>query len=378
MSTAIAETAADRPAVAVQPFAITAVGVATPAGLGLEALGRALAEGLAGHAEEVPGEETPPPRPVRTVPDLRTAELIGRKGVRHLDRTTQLGLVACRLAIDSQPGPMGERTGVVLGTSMGSIRSSSEYSMETLRQERPYLVNPSLFPNTVMNCAAGQIAIRHGLQGVNATLAGGHLAGVQALRYARNALRQGHADRLLVGGVEEFSAQAAWGWHRSGALEPEAPVGEGAAVLVVEPQAAASAAGRVALARVLACETGFAPRDGLAEGLAAVVGAALRRSGKDPADVTTVSLGSTGRTGLERVEERAVELALGGALPEQVVRVKETVGECFSADGVLQIAAVLGLWQRECRTHGGTAVVTSLSGDGLVGCAVLDTADPLG
>lgn len=109
-----------------------------------------------------------------------------------------------------------------------------------------------------------------------------------------------------------------------------------------------------------------------------MVGAALRRSGKDPADVTTVSLGSTGRTGLDRVEERAVELALGGALPEQVVRVKETVGECFSADGVLQIAAVLGLWQREGRTHGGTAVVTSLSGDGLVGCAVLDTADPLG
>ncbi|MFD5931669.1 beta-ketoacyl synthase N-terminal-like domain-containing protein [Streptomyces sp. NPDC060333] len=378
MSTAIAEATADRPAVAVLPLAITAVGVATPAGLGLEALGRAVGDGIAGHAEEVPGDETPPPRPVRTVPDLRTAELIGRKGVRHLDRTTQLGLVACGLALDAQAEPMGERTGVVLGTSTGSIRSSSEYSMETLSQERPYLVNPSLFPNTVMNCAAGQIAIRHGLRGVNATLAGGHLAGVQALRYARNALRQGHADRLLVGGVEEFSAQGAWGWHRSGALDAEAPVGEGAAVLVVEPQAAALAAGRPALARVLACETGFAPRHGLAEGLASVVGAALRRSGKNPDEVTTVSLGCTGRTGLDRVEERALGLALGGALPGQVVRVKETVGECFSADGVLQIAAVLGLWQREGRTRGGTAVVTSLSGDGLVGCAVIDTAEPLG
>ncbi|QES56661.1 hypothetical protein DEJ51_22820 [Streptomyces venezuelae] len=374
MSTAIAEAAADRPTLAVLPLAVTAVGVATPAGLGLEALGRAVAEGLTGHPEALPGDETPPPRPVRTVPDLRTEELIGRKGVRHLDRTTRLGLVACRLALDAQPDPVGERTGVVLGTSTGSIRSSSEYSMETLRQERPYLVNPSLFPNTVMNCAAGQIAIRHGLRGVNATLAGGHLAGVQALRYARNALRQGHADRLLVGGVEEFSPQGAWGWHLSGALDPQAPVGEGAAVLVVEPQDAALAAGRTALARVLACETGFAPRERLAEGLASVIAAALRRSGKDPAEVTTVSLGCTGRTGLDRVEESALGLALGGALPGQVVRVKETVGECFSADGVLQIAAVLGVWQHEGRTHGGTAVVTSVSGDGLVGCAVLDTA----
>ncbi|MYW12344.1 hypothetical protein GT034_28960 [Streptomyces sp. SID2563] len=371
MSTATAAVTADRRAPAVIPLALTAVGVATPAGLGLEALGRALAGSLTVHAEPLADGETPPPRPVRTVPDLRTAELIGRKGVRHLDRTTKLGLVACRLALDTLPEPVGERTGVVLGTTAGSVRSSSEYSLETLRQERPYLVNPSLFPNTVMNCAAGQIAIRHGLRGVNATLAGGHLAGVQALRYARNALRQGQADRLLVAAVEEFSPQTAWGWHRSGALAAAAPVGEGAAALMVEPEELARAAGRPVLARVLACETGFATRARLTGGLASVISTALERSGRSPDEVTAVSLGATGRSTLDRLEERAVVRALGG-LPGQVVRVKATVGECLSADGLLQVAAVLAARPADGGARGGTAVITSLSADGPVGCAVLD------
>ncbi|THA29727.1 beta-ketoacyl synthase N-terminal-like domain-containing protein [Streptomyces sp. A1547] len=358
-------------------LAVTAVGVATPAGLDPVELARAVLAGRQGSADtEGLGDEALPPRGARVVPELQNAfaEHIGRKGNRHLDRTTRLGLLACQFALEGHTGPVGPRTGVVLGTSTGSIRSSSEYSMETLRQDRPYLVNPSLFPNTVMNCAAGQIAIRHGLKGVNATLAGGHLAGVQALRYARNALRQGHADRLLVGGVEEYCAQSAWGWHRSGALGIDAPVGEGAAFLMIEPAAAVHAAGRRGLARILACETAFAGGRGLGDALAAVIGAALVRSGKDPAEVQAVSLGSTGQRGLELVEQRAVRAALGGRLPQRVIRVKDTVGECFSSGGALQIAALLGAWQDQgAAAAGETAVVTAVSQEGQVGCVVLDT-----
>ncbi|MFI2200757.1 beta-ketoacyl synthase N-terminal-like domain-containing protein [Streptomyces sp. NPDC020192] len=355
------------------PLAVTAVGAVSAAGIGLDALGRAVVEGIAGHADPVGlSEETLPPRPARVVPELPVAELIGRKGTRHLDRTTKLALVACRLALDVHPGQVGERSGVVLGTSTGSIRSSSEFSLETLRQERPYLVNPSLFPNTVMNCAAGQIAIRHGLHGVNATIAGGHLSGVQALRYARNALRQGHADRILVGGVEEFCAQSAWGWHLSGALDVDVPVGEGAAMLMVEQEAEASAAGRPVLARVLACETGYGAPGGLSDALASVVAAALERCGRRPEEVGAVSYGATGLTGLDRVEERAVRAALGGRSPGRGVRVKETTGECFSAAGVLQIAGLIGAWRHTAASEGELALVTAVARDGNVGCAVLE------
>lgn len=358
---------------AVTPLAVTAVGAVSAAGIGLDALGRAVAEGTAGHTDPSGlGEESLPPRPVRVVPDLPVAELIGRKGTRHLDRTTKLALVACRLTLDAHPGQTGERSGVVLGTSTGSIRSSSEFSLETLRQERPYLVNPSLFPNTVMNCAAGQIAIRHKLHGVNATIAGGHLSGVQALRYARNALRQGHADRILVGGVEEFCAQSAWGWHLSGSLAADAPVGEGAAMLMVEQEAEASAAGRPVLARVLACETGYSAPGRLADGLASVVTTALERCDRRPEQVGAVSYGATGLTGLQRIEERGVRTALGGRAPARRVAVKESIGECFSAAGILQIAALIGTWQHTTAPAGELALVTAVARDGNVGCAVVE------
>jgi 3-oxoacyl-[acyl-carrier-protein] synthase II len=356
------------------PLAVTAVGAVSAAGIGLEALGRAVAEGIAGHGDPAGlSEESLPPRPVRVVPDLPVAELIGRKGTRHLDRTTKLALVACRLALDTYPGRAAERSGVVLGTSTGSIRSSSEFSLETLRQERPYLVNPSLFPNTVMNCAAGQIAIRHGLHGVNATIAGGHLSGVQSLKYARNALRQGHADCILVGGVEEFCAQSAWGWHLSGALGVDAPVGEGAAMLMVEQEATASGAGRPVLARILACETGYGTPGRLADALASVVTTALERCGRRPEEVGAASYGATGLTGLERIEERAVRAALGGRSPGRGVRVKESVGECFGAAGVLQIAGLIGVWRHTATPAGELALVTAVARDGNVGCAVLES-----
>ncbi|MFJ8314111.1 MULTISPECIES: beta-ketoacyl synthase N-terminal-like domain-containing protein [unclassified Streptomyces] len=362
------------------PLAITAAGVITPAGLGLERLGAALAEGRVapGDASAVT-EASLPPRPIQVVPHLPVEELLGRKGNRQLDRTTKLALIATRLALDVAgargTGPATTaHSGVVLGTSTGSIRSSSEYSRETLELEKPYLVNPGLFPNTVMNCAAGQIAIRNDLHGVNATLAGGHLSGLQAIRYARNALRQGHADRLLVGGVEEFCAQSAWGWHSSGALSPDAAIGEAVAMLLVEPLHAVREEDRIA--QILACDVAFGPQagreaGGLAAVLARVIGEALERSGVQPAEVDTVSLGASGQVGLERIEERGVRAALGGTLPPQVIRVKRVLGECFSAGGAIQIAAVLAQWQGEDAAEGRHALVTSVGADGSVGCLVL-------
>ncbi|GGN56400.1 3-oxoacyl-ACP synthase [Streptomyces kronopolitis] len=357
-------------------LAVTSTAAVSPAGVGTTALAAALAVGGATGGEATEGlgdlgEETLPPRPVRAVPPLPFAELLGRKGLRNLDRTTRLALVACQMALDSYPGSIGPGAGVVMGTSSGSVRSSGEYSLRTLQAERPYLVNPSLFPNTVMNCAAGQVAIRHGLHGVNATVAGGALAGIQALRYARNATRQGQAERLLVAGAEELSAQTGWGWQRSGALRPDFPLGEGAAALVVEPEEVAHAEGRPVLARVLAAEVGFAPRGRLFATLTTCIGRALDRSGVAPADVRSVALGATGQVGADRLELRAVRGALGTAGMPPTVDVRQAVGETFSATVTLQLAALVDTWRQRGAHPGEAALITALGHDGSVGCLVV-------
>ncbi|MFI6768975.1 beta-ketoacyl synthase N-terminal-like domain-containing protein [Streptomyces sp. NPDC050355] len=367
---------ADDLAPAPTTLAVTSAAALSPAGVGSAAL-TAVLDGTvsAGPAavEDLPdlGGETLPPRPVRAVPPLAYEELLGRKGLRNLDRTTRLALVACDMALASYPGTVSPGAGVVMGTATGSVRSSGEYSLRTLQADRPYLVNPSLFPNTVMNCAAGQVAIRNGLHGVNATVAGGALAGIQALRYARNAVRQGQAACLLVAGAEELSAQSGWGWQRSGALRPDFPLGEGAAALVVEPEERARAGGRPILARVLAAEVGFAPRGRLTAALAGCVRRALERSGVAPADVRSVAPGATGQVGADRLELRALRAALGASGLPPAVDVRQAVGETFSATVPLQLAALVETWRQRGAHPGEAALITALGHDGSVGCLVV-------
>src|SRR5699024_7600310 len=88
------------------------------------------------------------------------------------------------------PG-IGEDAGLVLGTHTGSAQSIMDFTRESLVSAKPFYVDPSLFPNTVMNCAAGQSAIWHQLKGPNTTIAGGRGTGLLALQYALRLQRAG-------------------------------------------------------------------------------------------------------------------------------------------------------------------------------------------
>ncbi|MFI1366773.1 beta-ketoacyl synthase N-terminal-like domain-containing protein [Streptomyces griseochromogenes] len=346
-----------------EPLYVTAAGVVSSAGLGLAPLADALL-GRGGPEDGPVGEDAGayPPRPVRAVRDLDVREHLGRKGTKYLDRLTSFGLISTKevLAGAQDGGSEGGRTGVVLATNTGSVSTHSTLLYDTLTLDKPYLVNPGRFPNTVMNSTAGQIAIRNGLRGLNATVAGGQTASLLAFRHARLALALGRAERLLVGGVEELSAPAAWAWHRTGVLRDGAALGEGAAVFTVQRERP----GREALAELLACETRFSPdpRE-YADGLADAIGRALGRSGVRPDEVDVVSLGAVHQRGLERIEERGVRTALGGGLPGPV-RVADVLGETYSASGAMQLAALLALWRAKPPATPVTALVTSVSWDG--------------
>jgi 3-oxoacyl-[acyl-carrier-protein] synthase II len=371
-------------AVGVQPLIVTGCGVVSPVGLGLDRLGEALRTRQVSYADPTAdplGEY--PPEVLWAVPDV-LAEHLGRKGMRNVDRLTSFGLVACKLALEqaglaASPGNSAASAedqasiGVVMATSTGSMQSCAEVARDTVLQDRPYLVHPGRFPNVVMNSCAGQIAIFNSLKGVNATVAGGQVSSLAALRYARSAIRAGRATRLLVGGVEELCPPLAWGWHLSDALMDQAPIGEGCAVFMVEDGESARLAGRVPLAEFLACEVGYyggaTQRRALADGMTTCIDRALERSGVTPDEVDVVSLGAANHVGLDGVERRAVQRVLGRA-PAQL-RIADVLGECYSASGVMQIAALLAQWRQDPAEVGRTALVTSAGNDGNVGCLVV-------
>lgn len=301
-----------------------------------------------------------------------TGEL-GTKGTRTLDRVTALGLVACKRAL----APIGDLedeqrrvTGVVLGTSTGSIRSSSEYSRQTYVQAKPYLVNPSLFPNSVMNCCAGQIAIWHRLRAVNATLAAGRLSSLQAFRYARNALARGHARRLLVGGVEELCPQSAWAWHHGGCLAVDACLGEGSALFVLEAPGR-SRPDRATLGAIAASEVRCpGGRARTSEELAGCIRRALARSGVRPDQVRIVVTDGHSLPALDRLERQGIRGALA-ASSAQVIDATAIFGECYSANAAFQLATLFAEWARRGPAADEAGLITTVGDDGSSGCLVV-------
>ncbi|MCT2589598.1 hypothetical protein LHJ74_06615 [Streptomyces sp. N2-109] len=358
-------------------MAITGLGVLSGAGIGAPALAGALSAPQTTDVSEM-FEEPLPGGQAHALADFKVRDHLGRKGTSFYDRSTAFGVVACQEALADSALEVDDenrtRVGIVLGTTAGSVKSSWDYTTETLTQERPYLVNPVLFPNAVMNCTAGQAAIRHNLRGPNATVAGGPLAMLNVLRYSRNLLNCGYADALLSGSIEEFGPQEAWRVHHAQSLEGgDLLPGEGAAVFVIESAEAVRAAGRTPDVEVLAVETGvFDPASagsGLADGLTLCLSRALERAGVTAGQVSTVATAANGMTRLDEAEEAAINAVLGSDVPR--LEVKEATGETSSASGALQLAALLARHRGGEAGDGDISVITSRDEEGAAGAAVI-------
>lgn len=369
-------------------FAVTGCGVLASIGIGVEAFTAGLEAGRSGQTS-VAGlfEEPMPSDKACYISDFETRKFLGKKGTSFLNRFTALTITACGMAIEHSglkvTDDNRDQIGVVLGSAMGSAQSISNFTRETLIHDRPYLVNPVLFANATMNCAAGQSAIWHSLRAINTTVSGGQLSSLSALRYTLIAMRQGYANAILVGGAEELSPHMAWGFHHAGVLaDTHTLVGEGCAIFVLEDLETTLAAGRTPLVEILACEIGMSsgepahnPRD-TADRLAACIQRALQRAGVTPDQVWALCGGFTGNKVLDRVEEEGICLALG-RMPTLQLRIKQLIGECYSAAGALQLAALLSLY----KTNLGSAteriaLVTSVGHDGSTGCALVKEIHP--
>lgn len=294
------------------------------------------------------------------VPGFSAAESLGRKGTRSMDRVTALAvstvgqlLADCGSELTGEP----DRLGLVLGTGSGSVQSIMDFTRDSLTGEKPFHVDPARFPNTVMNKAAGQSAIWHGIKGPNTTIAGGWLTGLLALSYAVRICRAGRCDRVLCGAAEEYSVQRAWlEWHSGSAW----PLGEGGAVFLLESPTSAELAGRAPVARVLGTRFGaFGEPGGAGAALVECVRGLLASAGAVARDVRVVAPLSA--------DEEAV---LGDVLDSPTwVRGRELFGDTSAAATGLHMAAALAVL--ESAPAGALALVTGIDRDGTVGCALL-------
>jgi 3-oxoacyl-[acyl-carrier-protein] synthase II len=349
--------------------AVTGVGLITPLGDELAAVHDALCAASSGLSASAEAGGVP----VGEVRGFAAERYLGEgMNVRPLDRSGRLLAAAAARALAAAGFSAEQRAatpvGLVAGTLFGGLRTISEFDRRQL-EAGPTYVKPLDFANSVINAAAGQAAIWHRLPGVNATIAGGPTAGLQAIAYAADLIRAGRAAAILAGGFEELSPEGLTAFSRAGLLCPPngsgAPalprpldarrrgfaLGEGAALLMLEDEASARRRRAPILARFLGGASGADGERGereeaAAAALARAVTQALAEAGVEAGSIDAVSLSARGSVPLDRAEAIGVGSALGeraASLP--VTAVKSLLGESLGAAGALQAAMLVAAMQ---------------------------------
>jgi 3-oxoacyl-[acyl-carrier-protein] synthase II len=304
------------------------------------------------------------------------------KARRRMDRLSQLAVAVCREALkDAGLDPQDvqeelEATGVVLGTGVGPVDSNERFTVPVLR-EGAASANPAVFPSTVHNAAAGQVAMALGTKGPTSTLTSFHGAGAAALAAAYDLLRSGRADRLVVPAVEVLSPGTLDAYRSVPVFGLRSArsaytLAEGGVALVLERESSARARG----ARILGVLAGRATAHdavGLGrwslrgEGIERAMRGALASAGLRPDQVAAVFANASGLAAVDRPELAAVARLFG---PELVPSApKRILGEPVGAGAQLSAALALTAWRRG-EAHGPVLVNSSTLG-GTHTCLVL-------
>ncbi len=348
---------------------ITGVGVLASNGKGRKEFWRSLKEGKVGY------------RPVTLfdaslfivkqageISDFDATVYMGTKGLRSLDRSTKLLVSAAKLAIEDSGFTITEENtdevGVSVGSTMGSIRSISEFDEVTVK-EGPRYTNPALFPNTVINSPASQVSIWHKIKGFNTTISTGFTASLDAMNYAYDFIQLERAKVVFAGGVEEMCIQTFLGFYAlkflSGSKEGEpfinAPFdrrrngitfGEGACLVAMEDYEHAKKRNAKILAEVLGFGYSFDPfrinkYNPRATGLKIAMKSALENSGLEAKDIDYICANANSTLAADKAETLAIKDVFGEhAYKIPVSSIKSMIGESFSVSGAFAVAAALG------------------------------------
>lgn len=345
---------APAPAVGPDEVVVTGFGVITSAGEGAEALWDAYA---AGERQGAPEDGL---RLARVEFD-RTAAGSARER-RRMDKVSQLAIVASRVALgaagaDGDPDAVAA-TGVVLGTGIGPMESSERFTVPVL-SEGAQAANPAVFPNTVFNGAAGQVAMALGTKGPSSTLTSGHAAGAAALGVAYDMLRAGRAERLLVPAVEAFSPATLEAYRSIPLFASDAgrryTLAEVGIALLLERRGSAELRGATIHAVVQGYATasdacGIGRWDPSGDGIERAMRGALRSAGLGPEHISAVWANAAGLAAVDRPERAAVDRVFG-KVPVRVETPKRVLGEPVGAGAHLSALLAIGEW-REAGTHG--------------------------
>ena len=350
---------------------VSGMGAVTALGLDVQTSWNGMIEGRSGVARIT---QFDPSRLTTTiaaeVKDFDPSAVLDRKEQRRNDRYVQFALVASREAMiqaglpERLEGDLAERTGVIVGTGIGGIRTLADQIL-LMAEKGPDRMSPFLIPMAISNLAAGVIAIVFGPQGPNFSVVSACATGGHSIGEAWETIRRGDADVMIAGGTEATGHEALVGGFASmRALstrndEPERAsrpfdagrdgfvIGEGAGVVILESLENALGRGAEPLAEVV----GYgATADAIHITLPAPGGAgavrairrALEKAGLSVDDVEMVNAHATSTPEGDPRELEAIKTLFGERAGEvSVTANKSMLGHTLGAAGAIEAISTI-------------------------------------
>ncbi len=279
-----------------------------------------------------------------------------------LDRFAQFGLVAAREAVAHSgldfAGGLGARTATIIGTGVGG-QNTQDDNYRRLYGERARRLHPFTIPRLMVNAACSHITMEHGLTGPAYAIASACSSSGHAIGQAFHMVRHGAAEAAVTGGAEAcitFGTMKGWEALRVMTTDTCRPfarnrsgmvLGEGAAILVLEPLERAQARGATIHAEVVGFGMSSDAGDIVqpsADGAARAIAACLDDARLEPKDVDYVNAHGTGTAANDVTETRALHQAFGAhAARLAVSSTKSMHGHAMGAASALElVAAILG------------------------------------
>jgi len=292
--------------------------------------------------------------------------------LRMLDRVSQFALFAANQAVDEARIDLSQvdrgRAGVFVGTGMGGSMSSDD-GYKTLYGDRSDRIKPFTVLMGMHNAPAAWIGIEHHLRGPNLTFSTACSSSAVAIGEAWLRIARGDLDIALAGGAEaplSFGSLKAWeALHTLASVDADDPsasckpfaknrsgmvLGEGAALLLLEPWDQAVARGAPVQGEILGYglsnDASHITRPSV-EGQVAAIGAALAAAALEPEAIDGINAHGTGTAANDRVETDAIKSVFGErAYGIPISATKALHGHLLGATGALECVLSLMAMQR--------------------------------
>lgn len=352
---------------------ITGMGAVTPVGNDTESFLNNIFAGKIGIAPITKFDATETGITVAAeVKDFDAQKRVGKKAARRMDLFSQYAVDSAVAAVE-QAGINEKNTdaydlGVIYGSGIGGLTTIQNQVIK-MHTKGPERVSPMFVPTSIVNMAAGNIAMRFQAKNICTAIVTACSSGTNAIGEAYRQIKEGRAKVMLTGGAEaSVNEIGIAGFAALTALSKESDpkraslpfdedrsgfvMGEGAATLVLESFEHAQSRGAEILGEIVGygstCDAyHITAPDPSGEGAARAMEQAIAEAEIKPSQVDYINAHGTATHANDVGESKAINLVFGSESPVKVSSTKSMTGHLLGAAGAIEAVITVAALQKQ-------------------------------